>query len=313
MKWLVSLSIFASLCACRTETKGAKTPGAGYSPGMERIVVAPDGRSFLKRQSHHPFQPWGMNYGNAGRLMEDFWVSDWDTLAGDYHEMKALGANVARIHLQFGKFMAAPDRPSQAAINQLARMLRLAEETELYLDLTGLACYRPADVPTWYDALDEPSRWAAQAKFWESVAGACASSPAVFCYDLINEPISPAQRRAPGKWSSGNLFGGYDFLQYIALDPAGRRREDIAVQWIHRMTAAIRRRDRHSLITVGLLPWSRDWKHLSGFLPAKIAPELDFISVHLYPDTRKPGEAIESLRQFAAGKPLVVEETFPLS
>ena len=135
----------------------------------------------------------------------------------------------------------------------------------------------------------------------------------MFCYDLINEPISPAQRRAPGKWSSGNLFGGYDFLQYIALDPAGRRREDIAVQWIHRMTAAIRRRDRHSLITVGLLPWSRDWKHLSGFLPAKIAPELDFISVHLYPDTRKPGEAIESLRQFAAGKPLVVEETFPLS
>ena len=24
---------------------------------------------------------------------------------------------------------------------------------------------------------------------------------------------------------------------------------------------------------MGLLPWSRDWKHLSGFLPGKIAPE----------------------------------------
>jgi hypothetical protein len=135
----------------------------------------------------------------------------------------------------------------------------------------------------------------------------------VFCYDLINEPISPGQRREPGKWSSGSLFGGYDFLQYIALVPAGRRREDIAVQWIQRMTAAIRRHARHSLITVGLLPWSRDWKHLSGFLPAKVGPELDFISVHLYPDTNKPGEALESLRQFAVGKPAVIEETFPPS
>src|SRR2546430_3374401 len=79
------------------------------------------------------------------------------------------------------------------------------------------------------------------------------------------------------------------------------------------MTAAIRRHDRNALITVGLLPWSRDWKHLSGFLPATIAPELDFISVHLYPDSKKPGEALASLRQFAVGKPVVIEETFPLS
>ncbi len=260
MKWLVLLPILLSLCGCRTEPKGTKTASAGYTPEMERIVVAPDGRGFVKAQSHEPFHAWGMNYGNAGRLMEDFWSSEWDTLAGDFHEMKALGANVA-----------------------------------------------------WYDALDETSRWAAQTEFWETVAAVCGSSPAVFCYDLINEPISPAQRRGPGKWSSGSLFGGYDFLQYIALDPAGRRREDIAVQWIQRMTAAIRRHDRHSLITVGLLPWSRDWKYLSGFLPAKLAPALDFISVHLYPDTKKPGEALESLRQFAVGKPVVIEETFPLS
>ena len=85
------------------------------------------------------------------------------------------------------------------------------------------------------------------------------------------------------------------------------------MQWIQRITAAIRRHDRDGLITVGLLPWSRDWKHLSGFLPAQAAPELDFISVHLYPDSRKPGEALESLRQFAVGKPVVIEETFPLS
>ena len=135
----------------------------------------------------------------------------------------------------------------------------------------------------------------------------------MFCYDLMNEAISPAQRREPGQWRSGSLFGGYDFLQCIALDPAGRSREEIARRWIRRMSAAIRQHDRRALITVGLLPWSRQWKHLSGFVPEQIAPDLDFISVHLYPDRKLPEEAMEALRVCAAGKPVVIEETFPLS
>ena len=306
MKWFCFLLI-VGLCGCHTERSHPRPAH------LERIVVSSDGRGFVTAVTKRPFRPWGMNYGNAGRLMEDFWNEDWPTLADDFRELHALGANVVRIHLQFGKFMDAPDQPNRSALRQLQRLLRLAEETGLYLDVTGLACYRPADVPEWYDALDEPARWAAQAKFWESVAEVCASSPAVFCYDLINEPVSPATLREPGKWPSGNLFGGYDFLQYIALDPAGRKREDLAVQWIRRMVAAIRRQDDDALITVGLLPWSRDWKHLSGFLPEAVAPELSFISVHIYPDSKKPGEAMESLRLFAVGKPVVIEETFPLT
>ncbi len=301
------------LSGCQSACEPSPPRGAGAPAGMQRIVVSSNGRGFVLAGSQQAFHPWGMNYGNGARLMEDFWDQEWDTFAGDFREMKALGANVVRVHLQFGKFMTAPDKPNPAALKQLARMLRLAEETGLYLDVTGLACYRPADVPVWYDAMDEPARWSAQARFWEAVAGVCRSSPTVFCYDLVNEPISPSGRREPGKWSSGSLFGGYDFLQYIALDAAGRKREDIAVQWIQRMTAAIRKHDKAGLITVGLLPWSRQWKHLSGFLPAKVAPELDFLSVHIYPDTKKPGEELECLRQFAAGKPVIIEETFPLT
>ena len=306
MKWFCFLLI-VGLCGCRTESSHPRPAH------LERIVVSSDGRGFVTAVTKRPFRPWGMNYGNAGRLMEDFWNEDWPTLADDFRELHALGANVVRIHLQLGKFMDAPDQPNRSALRQLQRLLRLAEETGLYLDVTGLACYRPADVPEWYDVLDESARWAAQVKFWESVAEVCASSPAVFCYDLINEPVSPATLREPGKWPSGNLFGGYDFLQYIALDPAGRKREDLAGQWIRRMVAAIRRQDHDALITLGLLPWSRDWKHLSGFLPEAVAPELSFISVHIYPDSKKPGEALESLRLFAVGKPVVIEETFPLT
>ncbi len=233
--------------------------------------------------------------------------------AAGFGRVRALGANVVRVHLQVGKFMDAPDRPNANAMRQFTRLLQLAEDTGLYLDVTGLACYRPADTPAWYDALDEPARWAAQATFWESIAEAGAKSRAVFCYDLMNEAVSPAEKRKPGQWPSGSRFGGFDFLQYIALDPAGRTREEIVLQWIERMTAAIRKHDRDALITVGLLPWSRKWKHLSGFVPEKIATQLDFISVHIYPDKELPEEAMEALRVCAVGKPVVIEETFPLS
>jgi len=278
---------------------------------MERVAVTPDGKGFVLADSRAPFRPWGVNYGHGGKLIEDFWDADWATVAEDFAKLKALGANVARVHLQVGRFMDAADQPHAHALWQLGRLLDLAEQTGVRLDLTGLACYRPADTPAWYDALDEPARWAAQATFWRAVAGRCAASPAVFCYDLINEPISPAEKRA--RWSSGQLFGGYDFVQFIARDPAGRTRGAIATAWIDRLTAAIRNKDARTLITVGMLPWTTGWGHLSGFVPAEIAPHVDSLSVHLYPKSKDPAEAPRGLQECAVGKPVVIEETFPLS
>lgn len=302
---LWTAALLGLLCGCVSQLR----PPRG-SP--ERIIVSPDGRGFVVAGTSRPFHPWGFNYGNAGRLMEDFWTKEWDTLASDFREMKQMGANVVRVHLQYGKFMDAPDRPNPQAFRQLARLVRLAEDTRLYLDVTGLACYRPADTPGWYERMDEAQRWAAQANFWREVAATCGRSPAVFCFDLLNEPVSPARRREPGQWRSGHLFGEFDFLQYIALEPGTRNRTDIPVAWIRTMTAAIRSQDTNTLVTVGLLPWGREWKHLSGFVPEIVAPELDFLSVHIYPDTRKPGEAMEGLAKFQVGKPVVIEETFAL-
>lgn len=290
-----------------------RAEAAAKAKRLERIVVSPDGRGFVTAKSRQAFKPWGMNYGNNHRLMEDFWDAEWETFAGDFRELKAMGANVVRVHLQYGKFMDAPDKPNAKAIKQYQRMVKLAEEVGIYLDVTGLACYRPADVPKWYDAMEEKERWAAQATFWGVIAKAGKGSPAIFCYDLINEPLSPAGKREAGKWSSGTLFGDYDFLQMIALDPAGRKREDIAAAWIKQLSAAIREQDKETLITVGMLPWSRQWKFLSGFLPKTVGPELDFLCVHIYPDSKKPGEDMECLKQFVIGKPIVIEETFALS
>jgi hypothetical protein len=291
--------IYAVLCA----------PAAA----MERVRVSDDGHAFVLANSGKPFIPWGFNYGCTDKLIEECWGTDWPKIERDFRSMRSLGANVVRVHLQFGKFMDAPGKPNAAALDHLADLLKLAERTGLYLDLTGLACYRMADVPRWYDALSEHDRWSAQSKFWGAVAARCADSPAVFCYDLMNEPWASGGGRKPKQWYSGTQLGGFDFMQFINLDLNGRVREDIPPKWIATLRAAIREHDAHHLITVGLLPWVKGWGFLSGLVPAKVAPEVDFIAVHIYPEAGKVDEAITNLKRFAVGKPLVIEETFPLS
>jgi hypothetical protein len=291
------------------EVRAQDTPGP-----MPWVKVADDRRGFVLEPSGRPFAVRGFNYDHdeQGRLIEDYWTTEWPKVEEDFAEMKTLGANVVRIHLQFGKFMNDATRPNAASLDRLADLLRLAERHRMYLDLTGLGCYHKQDVPAWYDALDETERWDAQAAFWTNIAERCKNSPAVFCYDLMNEPVVPGGKRKPGEWLGGALAGKH-FVQFITLDQAERPRPEIARKWVHRLATAIREVDRRHLVTVGLVDWSLDRPGLtSGFAPEKIADDLDFLCVHLYPEAGKVNAALETLAGFAVGKPVVIEETFPL-
>lgn len=295
---------------------GAATPAAdlGSADEPHRIRVSDDGRRFVFHPGGKPFVPLGFNYDHddSGRLLEDYWETEWPTVEDDFREMKHLGANTVRIHLQLGRLMDSADRPSSGALRQLQRLLRLCERLGLYLDITGLGCYHRQDVPEWYDPLPEAERWEVQARFWEAVASVCRDSPAVFCYDLMNEPVVPGGDTPRTDWL-GPAFAGKHFVQFIALDRAGRERTAIAAAWIARLVSAIRSVDRHHMITVGLVPWSLDRPGLtSGFVPEKTTDQLDFLCVHLYPTSGKLDEAMQTLAGFSIGKPLVIEETFPL-
>ena len=281
---------------------------------MERIVIGKDARSFALASSGRVFVPRGFNYDRdyKMRLIEDYWDAEWPTVQQDFAEMKALGANVVRVHLQFGRFMCSPDKGNGKALDRLERLVELAESTGLYLDITGLACYRKSDVPAWYDKLSEKDRWRAQAAFWEAVAARCADRNAVFCYDLMNEPVVPAGRNEPGAWL-GPAFAGFCYVQYVSLDQRDRPRPDIARDWLRIMTAAVRKHDRRRLVTVGLVDWSLDRPGLtSGFEPSTVAREVDFLCVHIYPKSGKIPESLETLKGFCVGKPVVIEETFPM-
>jgi len=278
------------------------------------VKVGEDGKGFVLDRSGRPFTPRGFNYDHdsRGRLIEDYWDNEWPVVEAHFAQMKKLRANVVRIHLQLGKFMAGPEQVNQKSLDRLSKLLGLAEREGLYLDLTGLGCYHKKDVPVWYDKLGESDRWDVQARFWAAVAGRCKDSPVVFCYDLMNEPVVPGGKRADGDWL-GPAFGGKHFVQFVTLDQKDRARVDIAKKWIKHLLTAIRKVDQRHLVTVGLVDWSLDRKGLtSGFVPEKVAADLDFLSIHLYPESGKLDEALETLKGFSVGKPVVIEETFPL-
>jgi hypothetical protein len=81
-----------------------------------------------------------------------------------------------------------------------------------------------------------------------------------------------------------------------------RDRPDIARQWVKRLTATIRTKDKRHLITVVLVDWRLDRPGLtSGFVPEKFVNDRDFLCVHLYTETGKLEDALKTLKGFSVG------------
>lgn len=292
------------------------TPGAFAEPdaSLELIQLSKDRTHFVLSRSHAQFTPWGFNYDHdsSGRLLETYWMTEWPAVCRHFQEMKALGANTVRIHLQVSSFMKSPTEPNRESLAQLHRLVALAESNGLYLDITGLGCYDRQDVPAWYNELGEKERWAVQSRFWEAIAVTCRNSPAVFCYDLMNEPVVTEDKMGRD-WTPG-AFGGRYYVQRLTLDFAGRRPEQIARTWIDQIVAAIRKHDRKRLITVGAIPWALTFPGAKPFFYSKdVGRKLDFVSVHFYPKSGEIEKALSALAVYQVGKPLVIEEMFPLN
>ncbi len=312
--FLMMLAVLVRFCWA-ADGNVSTHPGASAAEAkLELIRASEDGSHFVCAESGAKFVAWGFNYDHdaSGRLLEDYWYQEWSTVVEDFKETKALGANVVRIHLQVAKFMDGPAEPNETALGRLARLVKLAEQTKLYLDITGLGCYHKKDVPKWYGAMGEAGRWQVQALFWEAVAKTCSQSSAVFCYDLMNEPVLPGENEKQTEWLLGE-FGGKYFVQRITLELAGRTRKQVAKAWVDKLAAAIRKHDDRHMITVGVIPWAHVFPGAKPlFYSKQVGGNLDFASVHFYPKTGEVDKALTALAAYDVGKPLVIEEMFPL-
>ena len=311
--WSVG-AIVVPMMACHLAQLQAQDRSSPTAPSMERVRISEDGLKFVMADSGAKFTPWGFNFvGEFGRIVEEYWEDDWSGVEQDFQRMRALGANVVRLHLQVGTYMKTAREVDSDALDLLRRTLDLGQRCGLYLDLTGLGCYHLNSVPLWFDKLSESERWDVQERFWEAIAETCAGHPAVFCYDLMNEPVVGKAKEGQHPWLLGELEGFY-FVQRISNDPKDRERQAIAEAWVEKMVRAIRKHDPDGLITVGVIPWAHVWPTAKPlFYSPKVARHLDFASVHFYPKKGEVEKALAALSVYDIGKPLVVEETFPLS
>jgi len=283
-------------------------------PALPLIRPSPRGAHFVEEPGGRRFFAWGFNYDHdrSGRLLEAYWEKEWSTVVEDFKEMKALGARVVRIHLQVGAFMQDAHACKRSSLEKLGELLSLAESLGLYLDVTGLGCYHKEEIPLWYRNAPEQERWQTQARFWEAVSKVSAGSNAVFCYNLMNEPILPGRGKPARSYLAGS-FGGKYFVQRITLDLAGRSRAEVATAWVRLLTSAIRKHDRTHMITVAVIPWAH---HFPGAKPIFYSERpggyLDCTAVHFYPKKGQVDRAVQALKVYDLGKPLLVEELFPL-
>lgn len=301
--FLVAPFLLAS-SVCLPEVRGQRA--------MPRIATV--GGKFVTSDSGSLFTPWGFNYDRdtSYRLLEEYWGSEWKKVDKDFRAMRALGANVIRIHLQYHQFMDGPNSPNQKNLARLRNLVDLAQSLGIYLEITGLGSYRPESDPSWYVNLSERDRWIAQGTFWETISETLADKPGVLAFNLMNEPIVSGDRLQQGAWVHAKAIEGLHYMSYINLDPKGQDRTSIAIAWIDQMKAAIRKHDKQRLITVGLFPVSGS-ADATGFAPKRISSQVDFISVHLYPEAGRVRESLELLKQYQVGLPILIEETFPLN
>lgn len=275
------------------------TCGAGAAD-METVKISPDQKGFILHPSGDRFIPWGHNYASVDIMAR--LASEPERVEREFAEMKAAGTTVARIHPEMPRILIGPEQVDPQSLDHLKRLLKIAEDSGIRLMITGLACYKIKDRMAWYDSMAEQDRWKVQAYFWGTIARTCADSPAVFAYDLVNEP-GAVGNRAEG-WYLGRM-GDVEFCQRLSLEPGNRKGDEIFREWTRRMVFAIRKHDQTHLITMGLLPFPGAYK--------AAAEQLDFVSPHLYPKTGKVDDEIKLLKKFDWGKPIVIGETFPLS
>ena len=103
-------------------------------------------------------------------------------------------------------------------------------------------------------------------------------------------------------------------MQRLALELKDRTREQVAEEWVNTMVDAIRKHDQRHMVTVGIIPWVFVFGGgKPDFHGPSVGQRLDFVAVHFYPKKGEVDKALTALKAYNLGKPIVIEEMFPLS
>jgi endo-1,4-beta-mannosidase len=283
---------------------------------MELIVVRTDGKGFVEQSSGRQFVPFGTNYydphtGWAPKIWRQF---DSNDVARHFEVMSGLGVNCARVFLTAATFQPNVNTIDEAALKKLDVLIAIARKSGIRLILTGPDHWE--GVPPYW----KPDRFAGEQalqaleSFWRTLGLRYRDEPAIFAWDLLNEPHMPwfveEWRRAWTRWLKAK-YGSQETGANAAVpeDKANRGdprlldwqlfREHLADEWVRRQVEALRKADPTHLVTVGYIQWSYPLVRTgnpslyAAFNPRRQAQWLDFICVHFYPVLGGPFESQE--------------------
>ncbi len=277
------------------------------------VRLSANGWGFVAGPESRAVVPWGCNYydpftGWPPQLWSQF---DAARVADHFDAMRSIGVNVVRVFTTLAATLeeegaASPScRPNKAGIAKIERMLEIAWARGIRVILSGPSSWE--GTPRWWhaqvplDCYARPELIAAQGMAWHGIASALRGSPALFSYELHNEPCAPFQatpvvRELWARWrrSEADPRLPEDFpapRDPLRLDwswALQRFREEIASRYVLAMVEAIKECDDTHLVTMGLHQKSApfDWyppDPYAAFNPHALIRYLDYTSVHFYP------------------------------
>jgi endo-1,4-beta-mannosidase len=307
------------------------TISATERPKMELIAVTPNGRGFVECSSGRLYIPFGTNYydphtGWAPKLWRQF---NPKKVREHFRVMSEIGVNCARIFLTAGSFQPTSETIEEQALTKLDKLVEIARDRGIRLILTG------PDHWEGQPAYWKPDRFAGEAalraleRFWDVVGRRYRDDPAIFAWDLLNEPHMPwfVEQWRP-QWNAwlrrtyrnrealeaawGDELTEAEQWNKVAVPENSpnfgnsrlrdwqRFREHLADKWVRCQIEAIRRADPTHLVTIGYIQWSYPLvrpgnpSRYAAFNPHRQARWLDFVTIHFYPTLGSPFESKEN-------------------
>ncbi len=298
------------------------------NPPMGLIAVGPNGKGFVEQSSGRPFVPFGTNYydphtGWAPKIWRQF---DPNRVAQHFEIMSGLGVNCARIFLTAATFQPDVNTLDETALKKLDTLIEIARRSGVRLILTGPDHWEGSPAYWKPDRFAGEQALTALENFWRTLGQRYRGEPAVFAWDLLNEPHMPwfveGWRPAWNTWLqtkysnrealktawSGNLAEEETWGSIVVPEdkahPGNPRlldwqlfREHLADQWVRRQVEALRKTDPTHLVTVGYIQWSYPFVRTgnpslyAAFNPRRQAQWLDFVCIHFYPLLGRPFES----------------------
>ena len=231
----------------------------------------------------------------------------------DFKAMRLLNATAVRLFLSLGAVLATATAPNTTALARLQRVVDIAAEEQLLVDLTGLAVMRPDTVPVWLTNASDSVLRASQRMFWHVVAVQFAGQSTILSFNLINEPNVPSRHASElsigcvymGQNTSSASCKGRDTICYCAnlwRNPSphcdAKCTADLVRGWCSEMSGTIKAVDGGRRVTFGDMAFSM------GTLEeprCTLADGLDYYSLHMQPP-QAGTMTLDQLRAFYTGR-----------